>query len=37
VKLDLRGVGIVRFLAAAFLYVGVLHMHAMFIGASPMP
>jgi uncharacterized membrane protein len=36
-KLDLRGIGIFRVLAAAFLYVGVLHTHALLIGASPMP
>ena len=36
-RLDLRGIGIVRVLAAAFVYVAVLHMHALVIGASPMP
>lgn len=36
-KLDLRGIGLVRILAAAFVYTAVLHMHAMLIGASPMP
>ena len=36
-KLDLRGIGVVRVLAAAFVYVAILHMHAMLIGASPMP
>lgn len=37
VKLDLRGIGIARVLGAAFLYTGVLHTHALLIGASPMP
>ena len=36
-RLDLRGIGVVRVLAAAFVYVAVLHMHALVIGASPMP
>jgi len=36
-KLDLRGIGLFRILAAAFLYVAVLHTHALLIGASPMP
>jgi uncharacterized membrane protein len=36
-KLDLRGIGIVRVLAAAFIYVAILHTHALLIGASPMP
>ena len=36
-RLDLRGIGIVRVLAAAFVYVAILHMHALVIGASPMP
>jgi uncharacterized membrane protein/mono/diheme cytochrome c family protein len=36
-RLDLRGIGIVRVLAAAFAYVAILHMHALAIGASPMP
>jgi hypothetical protein len=27
----------VRVLAAAFVYVAILHMHALVIGASPMP
>jgi uncharacterized membrane protein/mono/diheme cytochrome c family protein len=36
-KLDLRGIGLVRVLAAAFVYVAILHMHALVIGASPMP
>ncbi|MEA2746357.1 MAG: hypothetical protein QOI41_500 [Myxococcales bacterium] len=36
-RLDLKGIGIVRVLAAAFVYVAVLHMHALVIGASPMP
>ncbi len=35
--LDLRGIGIIRVLAAAFVYVAILHMHALVIGASPMP
>lgn len=34
---DLRGIGVVRVLISAFLYVAVLHMHALLIGASPMP
>ena len=36
-KLDWRGIGVVRVLAAAFVYTAILHMHAMLIGASPMP
>jgi uncharacterized membrane protein/mono/diheme cytochrome c family protein len=36
-QLDLKGIGIVRVLAAAFVYVAILHMHALVIGASPMP
>jgi uncharacterized membrane protein/mono/diheme cytochrome c family protein len=36
-KLDLRGIGIVRVLAAALVYVAILHTHALLIGASPMP
>jgi uncharacterized membrane protein/mono/diheme cytochrome c family protein len=36
-RLDLKGIGIVRVLAAAFVYVAILHMHALVIGASPMP
>lgn len=36
-RLDLRGIGFVRLLAAAFVYVAILHMHALVIGASPMP
>jgi uncharacterized membrane protein len=34
---DLRGIGVVRVLAAAFIYVAILHTHALVIGASPMP
>jgi uncharacterized membrane protein/cytochrome c551/c552 len=36
-RLDLRGIGVVRVLASAFVYVAILHMHALVIGASPMP
>lgn len=34
---DLRGIGVIRVLISGFLYVAVLHMHALLIGASPMP
>ena len=34
---DVRGIGIARVLISAFLYVAVLHTHALLIGASPMP
>lgn len=36
-KLDLRGIGVVRFLIAVFFYTAILHTHAITIGASPMP
>lgn len=36
-RLDYRGIGVVRVLAAALVYVSILHTHAMLIGASPMP
>lgn len=37
VRLDLRGIGVVRLLVAALLYVAILHTHTLVIGASPMP
>lgn len=36
-RLDLRGIGVIRLVVAALLYVTVLHTHTLVIGASPMP